>query len=246
MLRKQQLWLTHYSQVSDTKEIKLGIKIIQKELDGLFPKCKEEYLLNPLVNVLRHIPKQYYFMCFCPDSKNEHLWKEYANDGAGVAIGFNLASVGKKNESNEPYTQQAHVVSVEYGVEDFRKKVKACFSSMHLPTFGVIRAGYIKDKITLHNTPNYTNAQEKISEQVVLATMLKRDRYAREREFRLIHSTSMLHLELPIVVIGGKRRAVLDFPNGLPIESVVLGNNMKQRDINKISDAMKSAGYIVD
>lgn len=229
IVNNNELWLTHYSYVDDTKEIKLGYEIIQSELNKRFPTLTEDKLLNLIFNVQRVMPEQYFF-CLCPDNKNAHLWENYAKKYSGVAIGFDAKFLAKYYTHSNIFSARASITPVNYNLEEFKEFIANEICKIKIPAFYVVNSPKTKEQ--LYKMPYYSETKMIIVNCCVHALLLKDPQYSIENETRLLHDKNM-HIPIPTGQRFGKNRAFLKFPK-IPIKEVIIGKNTKKKSINII------------
>ena len=233
IINNNELWLTHYADVEDTKEIKFGYEIIQSELNKRFSALLDNKLSGIIFNVHKIMPEQYFF-CTCPDKENEHLWKNYANNHSGVAIGFDAEFFARKFTPSKLFSTVANITPVNYDLENFREIVIQEVSKLKIPAFYVVNVPNTAEQ--LNRIPYYAETKEGIISCCVKALLLKAPIYSIENETRLLHDIRM-HIPILIEERYGKRRAILRFEK-LPIKAVILGKNMPKKSVSIIEKAL--------
>ncbi|NBX02664.1 MAG: DUF2971 domain-containing protein [Alphaproteobacteria bacterium] len=239
IIESSTLWLTHYRDLKDNKEIIRGFEIVQKELGKKFPTMP---YAESLLDVRKHLPKEYYIFCLSPFADNEHLWKEYADNGKGVAIGFNAQNFLQfyfKDVKNKP----CDIGPICYDPEEFRKKIDNALSVLKEPSFALVSPKYVVKKKNTNPIPNFPQFRDGMSRCLAESMLYKGARYRPEEEWRLIHCPEYDYDISPFEYKNkfGKRRAILHC-KGLPIVEI------KFRDANnkarvRVKDALILAGY---
>ena len=107
IIRSKQLWMSDISKSNDFEEMQLFIPEIYYEVEELYNKIPFPFKYKGVdgINALRFIQKDVddrmsrvfsmggltsYVACFCEDGDDLSLWRGYADDGKGCAIGFSF------------------------------------------------------------------------------------------------------------------------------------------------------------
>lgn len=190
IISSNELWLTNYSSLKnrDSQEVTLGFRLLE---DALKRKVKDSFTLKAVKNLL---PKEFYLMCFCKRSDNEHLWQEYANRSRGVVIAFDMSLL-----YDELAVKSDHIVlsPVDYSVCNYVRKIWQETKDYVPPAFFVL-ANPPKDKNDHHYlnlVPGYKNTD--VIKSAWRAYCLKRPQFFAEEEIRLMHSPEGLNSPSP-------------------------------------------------
>lgn len=240
MVERKELWLTYYKNVKDSKEIVLGLNIIQEEILKKFPEHLNHSFFEPYLNVTNLAPEQY-MLCLCNFPDNDHLWQEYADHYAGIAIGFDAEYFALLTQKKT--NRIVDLFPVNYDLEKFREGVRDAVNQMKLPAVNVIRWEAIKDKKDLHtHIGNYSHMSDLLIPCCADATMLKHPDYMKEKEIRLIKSKD-IHIPFITKTLGGKKRAIYSFDNLLPIKKIIFGKNVFPKKRVKTIKFLEDQGY---
>ena len=109
ILNTQQLWLTHFSQLTDTSEVHHGLKCVGDFIFNIMAPKDNMYLFWKSIfeDIQDLITNEYDFFVGSFSMKRNYLsaWRQYANDGSGFSIGFKkefFLGVSSASESNAP------------------------------------------------------------------------------------------------------------------------------------------------
>ncbi|PMK84188.1 hypothetical protein BCT90_01495 [Vibrio lentus] len=121
ILENNTLRMCSYRTMNDPGELKWFVGTILESINRDKGSTETEFL-NTVRSVLENEPTNAYMACFSSDKDLLSQWRAYADDGQGVAIGFNLSQSTFTN--NRPYTepttntdQSTGYFDVEYEVE---------------------------------------------------------------------------------------------------------------------------------
>ena len=96
ILQSRYLWLSKVSTLNDTSEINLAVhhfKVLAHEA-GSGLSTDEAKLLQEAADELEHLRRTNICVgSFCEEEDQLGQWRSYGNDGRGIAIGFNSASL---------------------------------------------------------------------------------------------------------------------------------------------------------
>ncbi|WP_164102256.1 DUF2971 domain-containing protein [Candidatus Laterigemmans baculatus] len=93
ILQNKRLWATHLRYVNDFSEIDFGLSQAFKEIQVLRAEFQGEAMATVFVNACEdglkdHQSWHFYACCFSREKDLLSQWRAYADDGAGVALGF--------------------------------------------------------------------------------------------------------------------------------------------------------------
>lgn len=135
ILASQKLWCTDYRYLNDPTELEFGKSVIFRavlEHSALTPKVIFE--LFKKLEYVYHV----YTVSFSAEINKLSLWRYYANNGTGFAIGFKKDFFEPLKNQSEPDALDACVCKVNYGEQ---KNIK-------------IVEGFIKEFLEICNTPS--------------------------------------------------------------------------------------------
>ncbi len=182
MVKRQELWLTHYKHLNDSKEIITGLEILDEEAMEYLSRCGD---ITGNIKLPQETFDQYIF-CLCARDDNNHLWQNYSGLG-GVVLGF---------DAHRLVSQSTPIVPVSYDLEEckslFREKISK------LKPVSKEDEGLLKDFIRQNNDekavremlrkiPNYIEYRDTMSELSAYATLMKNPHWVKEEEWRMIH-----------------------------------------------------------
>ncbi|MFW0777178.1 MAG: DUF2971 domain-containing protein [Rickettsiales bacterium] len=229
------LWLSHYLNLSDNKEIKLGFNVVREAATQKFGQIQDRILRLMLLDCVdRHLPKDYYISCFCPFRDNAYLWREYGDNYRGIAIGFDVKYFAHFLQKPE-YLRPVYLFPVNYDINAFEAQINDTMAQVKIPALNVMRGITVRED--LWKTPHYLETRDTMSRMLAEATMLKNTNYSDEKEWRLVNSPDFKHLDLP--KINGKNVAVFEFPKDIIKEVVVSNRNANM--ISKIEAVINDA-----
>jgi len=219
MVKHNQLWLTHYKHVNDTKELITGLNIVEERSRDYLSKCGE---ITSSIRLPQEVYDQY-FLCFCARDDNAHLAYNYAQK-SGVAIGFDRRALLVNPSIN--------LIPMSYDLESFTvmcaervKNLKPVAQQHEEELKLLIRAGANTETATdfLRAIPNYKEYKDTLSTLSSYATFIKNPDWIKEEEIRLVHwPFTCSDRGIPLLDIEyrfGRPRALLNFKK-LPIVSV--------------------------
>jgi hypothetical protein len=115
IIKERKLRFSDYRHFNDPTEINFGINII---LEQLVKSNINRNYLNMAIKILNDISNllNLYIACFSLEIDKLSLWRYYASNGTGFAIGFN--ELFYKTEDNEKYELDKGIIcKIKYGEE---------------------------------------------------------------------------------------------------------------------------------
>lgn len=92
IVEKQELWVSHYRYMNDTKELEYGSAICRSvalERIGAIGGKLSERICNLIPTAIVHTHMmEYYILSFCEVGDLLNQWRLYSESGSGVSIGF--------------------------------------------------------------------------------------------------------------------------------------------------------------
>ncbi len=145
IVRRGELWLSDISKSNDSMELDWAARMFRKEAttivrehlswgstlappEGFDPGVATAYLSSPLVSPGVNDFRRCYAMCFSVHSDSLGQWRGYADDGAGVALGFRESAFEavhrRAGESEFEYDRMIYDQSVAH------KKIRQAFADV--------------------------------------------------------------------------------------------------------------------
>ena len=210
IIRSQYFLMSNYPDLKgDSEELIWAFDTYHAITKHLFP----EFLDNGKV-----LPKEFYVLSTCIRENNEHLWIEYAENFTGVVIGIQANALFKLyNRQNS----QIHMSPMFY---DTKRFIDLCKQSVLGLKPIIMRApinfpenineypSEMRNSMILDMIPEYREFTNNNLRNEVLGdiTLQKNEKYKKEEEVRILHSTYYrLNEPLEIKNINGKNKAVL-------------------------------------
>jgi hypothetical protein len=96
ILTNQSFYFTNLNYLNDRKEFHHGVDLILKVVDKLSKESKNKIILEKIKNNINYIHKSpKYVSCFSCNGDLLSQWRAYANDGKGISVGFDVASISQ-------------------------------------------------------------------------------------------------------------------------------------------------------
>ncbi len=252
IITNRELWLTDITKSNDNKELQLAYDTLKKMLDARLKKCKDsnniistfqnavskseknsECMENLIkINALescveifegcKFFDKLFHICCFSGESDSLSQWAMYADDGKGVAIGFNSDMFMNYERATELDFRK-----VDYSLDQFIDKVDKEIDYV-LSVYG--KNNETNDKC-LKNFAYFI-----IDEVINKAYYYKNKSFEQENEFRLVYNSKPFENKVE---------------NGLEIREQYLKNEedilspFKPIEENKGRDAIHKINYYV-
>lgn len=195
MLKTKTLWLTDLTRSNDSEEVirayrnlweRIRVRLDQTDIDKELLASQFEMLDSAFqVQSLVDIP---FGCCFCSENDLVQQWREYGDNGCGVAVGFDLDAIpGLVQQHPITSADITHAIGYEkviYDSEQLELDIsRICYDAMRLygnhawlmailPTFKHY-AGFIKNptfrdekeiRIVFYPNDNFVNTMEGLSE----------------------------------------------------------------------------------
>lgn len=173
IIENKELWLTSSTKMNDTAEGEWITLALKEYIDtaSLSTQAEREFfdaLLNAMENNSRHI----YLSSFSEDGDSLGQWREYADRGMGIAIGFNVGSSVRKIENRLDaifnYYDEYYICKVDYKKYDEMAQFLCEYLKAH---------PYTKTK---------TNAKKIAMQLLHWRAIFKNDSFSQEKEWRLV------------------------------------------------------------
>lgn len=232
IITNKTLWLSDADYMNDHAELKWIDTVMNKILKEKNNQLKKEY------DRLEH--KKHYFISFSKEKDILSQWRCYADDGQGVAIGFNFSKAGIYSRSS--FVVDENSLTSKIGYEDIRydERIEASIRDI-VSSEGVNSSAlFIKE----------------------LATMIKHPSFQEEKEVRLIYTPENTnqsieknkYIDYPLKNISGpsfreSNHQIIPYyeykfdcqNNSSIISEVVLGPKckLKEKDLKKFLEANK-------
>jgi hypothetical protein len=129
ILSDKELWFTHYQYLNDPTEIIFSMDSIKASFREWRRHLKNEkslILWNYFLDAFEQLLGQFnmYIFSFCNRKDSMPLWRYYANNGVGFAIGFKKYFLDKDAALKNKPTYPA---KVQYGNKEYSEFIKKCF-----------------------------------------------------------------------------------------------------------------------
>lgn len=180
IIENQCFFSSNSAYLNDREEFYYGIKlfrfaIIDYLVDGKCDNEKEKKLIECIKNELDSKIESYHFVtCFSLEGDLLSQWRAYANDGKGIAIGFDLRNLV------EAFKSKASDMLIEYDHEIQKLAAKKILD---------ITVGFYKSRFSLLETLNQDKLYEVIAQESneifnKYIGQFKHSSFKEEREFR--------------------------------------------------------------
>jgi len=189
ILSNKSFWLTFLESSNDSKELKLGEKIIKEATEELkkdYPSGEHDEILNKILlgpkdkKYNKYKSRfRYYGLSFVEDNDSLTHWERYANNSLGVCIGLNVAMIEnlfKVSGLPEIESDWLKTIPIIYSYEE---KIKYAKSSILSKINGLSKEfKYLRDIEHIYSSIYYTTLQN-------LKPLFKHQGFASEKEFRI-------------------------------------------------------------
>lgn len=238
IITNRELWLTDITKSNDYKELRLAYDTLKellnerlKEYKDIIKSSEREethrkiYALEECIEVLessKFFDKLFYIICFSGESDSLSQWAMYADDGKGLAIGFN-----KKNLTNYSVGTNLDFKQVNYSLDQFIDMANEKIDYV-LSVYGEDHEA--NDKY-IGEFANYI-----IDEVIEKAYYYKDKSFVQENEYRLVYNSKPFENK----VENGKKTRI----QGLKNEEEIL-SKFKPVEENKGRDAIHKMNFYV-
>jgi len=199
ILETAELWLTNNKGLNDYRDSDWMVTFIKKAFEGIKDESAKE-VINDVHEQYSLNNQEVYVASFSENGDSLSQWRSYANDGDGVAIGFNPKAINIKAQVPTTSANSEHTIGfakIKYMRDDeLRELIKTIIDS-HLDDSGI---------------RDYFGVTEGILRGYTLTC--KNPAFKEEAEWRLIYSPLITtHVEkMDIDVIGANTK--LEFRAG--------------------------------
>lgn len=247
IIENQTIYCTNLDYLNDKKEFKHGVSLILRVIDRL---KQEKYELDILDKVEQNIDtinkSERYVTCFSKNGDLLSQWRAYANQGKGVAIGFDFMKFkysinqiisGRHIDYDEHYQQQVIEELIKVIIEFFKSRKEIIdwqdFGFERLVNTIIIE--FLQNIIASYKSHSFQEEQEYRFEYEIDGTMIKR---GKEEIFYRASDT----LIIPYIKLKAKYRMFLEdkekgkydnygaYPtfsiDKLPINEIVIGPSL--------------------
>lgn len=187
ILESRSLWATHVSCVNDTTEVKHLFDLIFERLER-YPLTSGTRPIISLLNSFRDkdhcATSDWFISSFCTDGDDLNLWRAYAGQNGGVAIGFNsqnlLSLAWNDDQTINPQLTlpEAYLLPVVY---DCTKKTRLASDLIH--EVRKLCKCHSKKGINITSSNYWIAVEDQIA---VIAPLIKHTAFKSEKEWRLI------------------------------------------------------------
>lgn len=182
IMTSNSLWLSHAQTTNDGNEDMIFKNILDSALNSFDDRTPEERKIAK--SIVDAYKKKLDFPYICCFSRNKDLlgqWRAYANDGQGVAIGFELGKLPHRNLFGEANADEAYIyldeVNYDADNEELIKKI--------------IEASYI----IYHKDNDMDKAIDStVSGMNLLSIFTKSSHFSDEQEIRMVYKPCYRHL----------------------------------------------------
>ncbi len=123
IISNRELWLTDITKSNDSKELQFAVenftRILKQRIHNEEDKRVPLMMFERFWEGFNQIEKLFHICCFSTDSDSLSQWAMYANDAAGIAIGFDKKYFNKLKE----YNQYMDFVQVKYSLKQFSEMI---------------------------------------------------------------------------------------------------------------------------
>lgn len=129
IIESKHIWLSDVTKMNDRGEYKSGFSIIEETLKD-YPDIDQEAVTEMSPNNINETFK-ILISCFSKNGDIRSQWIAYANDGAGLSIGFNQELITQNNQFNRylehlaPISNKINFIDVIYDEELLKTYAKA-------------------------------------------------------------------------------------------------------------------------
>lgn len=223
---------------------KLALEVLEREFkdQGCYSYDEEYRQIRRLVENVR----QSDVFCACFSSKKDSLgqWRAYADNGYGVALGFDLRALGFEDEDGVLKKGEMEICQVEYDIEvqqdAIRKGIRSIRAHCESQT----------DPLQAALAPDHLS-----SYVWHLGSVCKNGAFAEEEEWRIIYRRDFEHGPKPDsisklgVVVNG--RTLVPFytmsfdprSQATPVRSISVGPQVSKETIQTLFMFLKAEGY---
>jgi len=168
IIENKELWLGNSEKMNDYSEIRLIESALEKKLTE-YPS------LNNFMSEYQESISFPYICCFSKEGDLLSQWRGYADDGKGVAIGFDKKTI--KSLRPTSYTPSIYRDAQEFGYDSFFFLEECIYR-------GEIQSTYLDNVLKKH----YEDRKELLRVLKQLSYISKHSGFEEEKEVRLIYS----------------------------------------------------------
>lgn len=192
IIESKELWLFNINKMNDYMESKWITPMINEEIEkyqSKYPKFIEQFITNYSIN--SPVP---YIFCFSKEKDILSQWRSYANDGKGVAIGFDEEKFKIKNR---PLEKKFPVTAV---CETISTSIVPCIydTTLQKKTISDLFSKTIES--TCHESDTFNNITNLVFILNGYSYIMKNDAFSEEKEVRIIH--------LPLITQSNKDSSI--------------------------------------
>lgn len=265
IIENQTLYFSNIYFLNDKKEFKYGVELILSRIDALKNQGLNSEILNMLTEHTDLLFKyERYVMCFSKNGDLLSQWRAYANNGKGVAIGFDSMCLDKSTDQiiygeHINYNEKNQITTIDELIRiiiNFFEGYKEIFEWQPYGyewTVSNIIFEFLSQIIAGYKSPAFFEEQEYRFEYIIDGNAIKRE------DEKVFFRSVDTHITLYIKVINEYRKFLIDKQTGFynecseypsfvlksfPIKEIIIGPSL-DFDMNKmaIEELLKSNGY---
>jgi len=190
IIKSKSLWLTDASSMNDTMECQWHLRHVDKYLGEYMQQGGDEKIGDSLRDIIRQNTTSRFLACFSENGDLLSQWRGYADDGRGIAIGFDIDKIDITNEFPTMSVVAAHqlgLCQIEYD------------ESIQYVLIEHLLDDFLKD-----DKKNYYN----LIRCSILSSMFKNSAFKEEQEWRIVY--------VPIITTNEDFTSAKIMGDGLP------------------------------
>ena len=180
IIQQQRLWFANYKCLNDPTEIKYAQDIIEK-ISKEYNNDLLNDLLNKFFDAINH-KHNIYIACFSESIEKLSLWRYYASNGCGVAIGFDEDMNSHRDSENSANYTEPNMIKVTYGEKS--EELIRQFFDLFQNLYNQIDPASFKKNIY----PAF------LTHLLAILPVFKHESFEEEAEFRWVHQAGLFCL----------------------------------------------------
>lgn len=225
ILESEQLWLSDYSYLNDTRELSHGTDLVAEVIRELLQNEDRESVINLFEHWLSKLTTPIHRVCiasFSSESDSLSQWRAYGQ----IAIGFKLRDLG------------IHAYGAQLEPVEYRKSNQRSLAQLYA---NHMREAYLAD-ISNNRLERISDAYHQIDHFVRLSAYFKDASFSSEQEFRLAYIEDSKVMQ-SLGVNCATKRFRLSRGHIIPyVTSTELGMHMRNENSFRISEIILGPG----
>lgn len=245
IIQSQSFFCTNLNYLNDKKEYKFGVEQVLKVVDKLNIENFANYILNDFENdIHKFYNSERYVVCFSKEGDLLSQWRAYANQGKGIAIGFDLINFEDSIHQHVKgcqimYDETYQLISIEEIIKmtiNYYEGIKHNFDWNDYGFENLVRNSIISSLhhiVSTYKSEGFKEEKEFRYEYCIDGNMIKKD--VKKIHFRATDNLLIPYIILESDYINFKKKnkknvdneTELTFKNKkLPIKEIIIGPSL--------------------